>query len=146
MDIEIKRVGAFYLDERRRFVNSSVLGRSYLHLPKNCGIDLAEGFPEKFDFVQISDEGITKVKRFLLDHEHLTRDVDFVTRRGTLAKILNLSDYQKCDIHVAKSGSVIYLADAPRPDRQYVDILEYCGRRFENIVFAGEIDIIYFLC
>lgn len=147
MDIEIKRVGAFYLDERRRYVNSSVLGRTYLHLPKDCAMNLSVGFPEKFDFVKIPDEGITKVQRFLLDHEHLTRDVDFVTRRGTLANILNLSGYKNLDLHVSKSGSVIYMADAPRPDRKEGDIFEYCGRRFENIVFAGENRVkINFLC
>lgn len=143
MDIKITRVGAFNLDEKRRFIDDAEKGRGYLHLPENLkkvDFELSTGFPEKFKYHNMSYDGIANILHFLLPRLELLKEVDFVTRRGLLSSIMDASTGGNYDFLVAKVGSVIYLVDKPWPTGSgEKNINEYCGRRFENFLFAGEI-------
>lgn len=142
MDIKITRLGAFNMDENRRFIDNAEMGRAYLHLPKNLkkvDFDLSVGFPEKFKYHNMTYDGIANILNFLLPRKDLLKELDFVTRRGLLSSIMDACSGGNYDFLVAKVGSVIYLVDKPWPTGSgELNINEYCGRRFENFLFAGE--------
>lgn len=139
--MEIKRVGSFHLDRKRRFSMASSRPQvaSYLRLPKDLEevrFDLFEGYPELFDNHQFGYEGLNHVLEFLAQKPHLLDGVNFVTRRGIISKIM-CAETKPFSLLASSVDGVIYLADVERGCDD-IPLFSYSGHKFEKYIFAGE--------
>ena len=146
LKMDLSRIGAFYLDEDRQFhqkSSSEPLVESYLHLPTipEAGIDLMEGF-EKYRYHHFNaDEGLRNVRQFLKTQScdaNVLEDVDFVTRRGILTKMM----VKKEVVFLArKEGRVIYVTNVPAKQNGGNKAAEFRARKFEALLFSGKIPV-----
>lgn len=116
---------------------------AYLHLPsfENGDIDLMEGF-KNYDFHKMDYEALNNVLEFLgePDNLHLLDDVEVVTRRGILTKIVNATEKSPFELLATKVRNVIYIAENPidYSRSQNCNAGEYRGHKFEAVIFGGK--------
>lgn len=114
---------------------------AYLHLPsfENGDIDLMEGF-KNYDFHKMDYEALNNVLEFLgePDNLHLLDDVEVVTRRGILTKIVNATEKSPFELLATKVRNVIYIADNPIGYSKNYHAWEYRAYKFEAVIFGGK--------
>ncbi|XP_077474803.1 decapping and exoribonuclease protein-like [Stigmatopora argus] len=145
-----KEVGFFSLDSKRRFLNDSSQMRYYAEPDEHPNFDLRDGYPERYiKWDDSVDEKLDHILRWILANRQVL-DVDFVTVRGHLTKLLT-TPYDKPGgwlLAVTKFKGILYISevetDAARQDREkctgWHHEMVYCGHKFEQYMCADTID------
>lgn len=131
-------MGCFYVDKKRRFEDDPKKGRCYLHEPAlSRRFHLKDGFPNQYDYHVMGNERLDLIQQFLMERQYLLDDVDFVTRRGILSKIMDMRS-SVYEFFVARHNSVIYMSASEGRRDVTKDPIEFSARKFERCIFAGE--------
>lgn len=123
-------------------------GRKFLYNPAlQSKHNLLRGFPHQFHYHEIKNEGLDLIQQFLEDRPGLLNDVDFVTRRGLLQKIMDgRTGFQ---FFASRRDDIIYMGidnnQMPFPTQAttYPDQIFFSALRFEQCIFGGKLRDIF---
>nr|XP_057906158.1 decapping and exoribonuclease protein [Doryrhamphus excisus]XP_057906159.1 decapping and exoribonuclease protein [Doryrhamphus excisus] len=154
-------VGVFSLDSQRRFFNDSRQMRYYVKPEKSPHFDLRDGYKERYiKRDERVKEKLDHILRWILanrskvtqrtDTSSSALDVDFVTWRGHLTKLLT-TPYETREgwlLAVTKFKGTFYISEveteAARRDRdnrtERHEMMMYWGYKFEQYICSDKID------